>query len=145
MRRILPLCVAFVRSGAELLQAKVESADGRYQRLSRAFVEPCCYSETLAAHRSREADQARAELRVWIAAGRSDQQIRDSFVERYGPAMLIAPDSNRARWLFIVPTLFTLLALAIGALTLRRLLRAQADAADESSTIALFDETDLEW
>lgn len=45
----------------------------------------------------------RRELRDMIAAGRTDERIRVSFIERCGQAVLIVPNGKTGRWLVAVP------------------------------------------
>ncbi len=50
-------------------------------------------------HISPAADQARAEVAAMIAGGRSDRQILDSFIQRYGERILAEPEG--ARWVIV--------------------------------------------
>ena len=61
------------------------------------------------------------EIRAQLAAGRSDQEVIDSFVARFGDNVVGVPQDPVLRALTIImPLLATALALALGAYTFRR-------------------------
>jgi cytochrome c-type biogenesis protein CcmH len=133
IRRILLVPIAAVifaggvATGAET--APDASQKARYQKLSESLVAPCCWSESLARHRSPQALQARDELAALILQNKSDQEIRDDFVARYGARVLIEPSGSRARWLYVLP----FLALLAGVAAVIRFLRARARLSAEAS------------
>ena len=61
------------------------------------------------------------EIRAQLAAGRSDQEVINSFVARFGDNVVGVPQDPLLRALtVIVPLLATALALGLGAFTFRR-------------------------
>lgn len=58
-----------------------------------------CQNESLAASRSELALDLRRELRAQIAQGRSDAEIRDFMVSRYGDFVLYRPPVKPSTWL----------------------------------------------
>ncbi|HUP01477.1 MAG TPA: cytochrome c-type biogenesis protein CcmH [Gemmatimonadota bacterium] len=52
---------------------------------------PVCRSQSIRQSRSFMAEDMKAKLRELIAAGRTDREIRDWFVERYGEWILLTP------------------------------------------------------
>ena len=63
----------------------------------------------------------KAEIRAQLAAGRSDQEVIDSFVARFGDNVVGLPQDPVLRALTVImPLLATALAVIAGALTFRR-------------------------
>jgi cytochrome c-type biogenesis protein CcmH/NrfF len=52
---------------------------------------PTCQGQSVAMSRSEIAAAMRAEVRGQLAAGRTPEQVRDWFADRYGPAVLLDP------------------------------------------------------
>ena len=112
---------------------------------------PCCWREPLTSHRSPKADQAREELLALVRAGRGDGEIREAFIGRYGEAILLVPEGERARWLFATPLVVTLAAMGLGGWFLASARQRQQrpgtngglppDELDEAE----LDEAELEW
>lgn len=75
------------------------TAAQRTERLAAGLRCPDCQALSVAESRTRAADAIRAEIAEQVAAGRSDQEIRRHFVDRYGEWILLAPDDPVAWWL----------------------------------------------
>lgn len=63
---------------------------------------PVCRSQSIRQSRSFMADDMRRKVRQLVAEGKSDQEIRDYFVERYGQYIVLAPPKsgfNLTAWL----------------------------------------------
>jgi cytochrome c-type biogenesis protein CcmH len=67
------------------------------------FVAPCCWRESLATHRSPEADAMRRELRELLQSGKTESEIVSLYVERYGQRILREPRGGLGIWLTVVP------------------------------------------
>ena len=74
-----------------------------------------CQNESLAGSRSDLANDLRAEIRVLIREGKSDDQIRAFMVERYGDFVLYRPPMKPLTWLLWIGP-FVILALGITGL-----------------------------
>jgi cytochrome c-type biogenesis protein CcmH len=112
-------------------------------RIHEQLLAPCCWRENLATHQSPEAQRMRAEIAQLIESGKTETEIVDLYVERYGERILSEPRGQRSFWLNIVPWL----ALAAGASLLLRYLRQvlrQAPAVVAAAPPQLQD-TDDEW
>lgn len=83
-----------------------------------------CQNETLAASHAELAADLRQQIREMLKAGRSDQQIVDYMVERYGDFVLYKPPFKPTTWLLWLGP-FGLLLLA--AWTMVRAIRQRAD------------------
>jgi len=96
---------------------------GDVRRIEERFVAPCCWSESVAVHRSEVAAEMRAEIERMVAEGKTERQIVDYYVARYGEKILQEPRGRARTWLFWMPFLLTLVAVLGLVLYLRRLRR----------------------
>lgn len=94
-------------------------------------------------HRSPAADEARAELRGLIDEGKTEPEIREWFVGKYGERVLLTPTGEKAQALFWAPILTAALALIVGGLALRRWTMHRA--APVAAPAATLDLDDSEW
>jgi cytochrome c-type biogenesis protein CcmH len=108
-----------------------------------------CQNESLAASRADLAVDLRKELREQIRLGRSDDEIRDFMVSRYGDFVLYRPRVKPVTWLlWIGPFVLMIGGIVVLRGYLRRRSRATAQAAtlsqDEASRAeALLNEAEL--
>ena len=80
-----------------------------------------CQNESLAASRSELALDLRRELRAQIAQGRSDAEIRDFMVSRYGDFVLYRPPVKPTTWLlWFGPFVMMVAGVAVLLVYLRR-------------------------
>lgn len=87
-----------------------------------------CQNETLAASRAELAEDLRREIRGLIRQGKSDQEVLDFLVARYGDFVRYRPPFKPSTWLL---WLAPFLMLAAGLILLYRLLKNQRDQAAE--------------
>lgn len=86
-----------------------------------------CQNETIAASRADLALDLRREIRTLIKAGKSDQEIMDFMVSRYGDFVRYRPPVNPVTWLlWFGPLLLLVIAIAI----LVRMVRGRQGEAD---------------
>ena len=74
-----------------------------------------CQNESLAGSRSDLANDLRREIRILIKEGKSDEQIRNFMVERYGDFVLYRPPVKPVTWLLWIGP-FVILAIGIAGL-----------------------------
>ena len=79
-----------------------------------------CQNESLAGSRSDLANDLRREIRVLIVEGKSDEQIRNFMVERYGDFVLYRPPVKPITWLLWMGPFVILLAGIIGLMVYLR-------------------------
>ncbi len=106
-------CVTTTSSG-------VPEAERRASELNKSLMCPVCPGESIDQSQNPLAVQMRAIVDEKLALGWSEPEIKDFFVERYGPSVLMEPPSagfGIAAW--IVPPLAFALAIASLFLTLR--------------------------
>jgi cytochrome c-type biogenesis protein CcmH len=73
-----------------------------------------CQNESLAGSRSDLANDLRREIRILITEGKTDEQIRNFMVERYGDFVLYRPPVKPITWLLWIGPFVILLAGIIG-------------------------------
>jgi cytochrome c-type biogenesis protein CcmH len=98
----------------------------RIRWLESRLIAPCCWSETIATHRSEIALQMKLEVARLVAEGKTDREILDRYKQRYGMRVLVEPEGSR-RWVMnVVPVVAVLLGLAFTLWVMRRWLRSRA-------------------
>ena len=108
----------------------------RYLGLINEFRCMQCQNEALADSNVGLAADLRLEIHELILAGKSDDQIRDYLVARYGDFILFKPRLNaRTLWLWAAPGVLLLAGLGIAVRVLRQ--RARLPITDDDSPGAL--------
>ena len=99
----------------------------RYEGITRELRCLVCQNETIADSNASLAADLRKEVREMIAAGKTDDEIRDFMIARYGDFVLYRPRMTATNFLlWAAPVLFLLLGGYIGV----RYIRKQAAEAD---------------
>ena len=103
------------------------------KRIQDRFLAPCCWQQSVAVHDSDIAKQMRVEIASMVATGKSEEQIVDVYVARYGERILREPRGANWWWSILTP----LAAMALGSACILVFLRRHrqrpvlaADAAD---------------
>lgn len=111
---------------AAMLQAKEAqpvaadpALEAQVQQISRDLRCLVCQNETIAASQSSLAIDLRDQVRNQLKQGRSEQQIRDFMVDRYGDFVLYRPPVKATTWLLWAGPFLLLL---VAAVALRRTL-----------------------
>ena len=95
----------------------------RYESINRELRCLVCQNQTIADSNATLAQDLRREVRDMIAAGNTDDEIRDFMIERYGDFVLYRPRMTAGNFLlWAAPVLL----LVIGALVLVRVVRRRA-------------------
>ncbi|MEO0764578.1 MAG: cytochrome c-type biogenesis protein [Pseudomonadota bacterium] len=109
--------------------------EARARGLDHALRCVVCQSESVASSNAQWAIDTRRVIREQVAAGQSDAQIVDFFVERYGEFVLMTPRPSGSNWLlWAAGPLMFLLAAGIGFGYLRG--RASAPVASDAALSA---------
>ena len=103
-------------------------AQSRAVRLSEQLRCLVCQNQTIAESNAELALDLRQQIREQIAAGKSDDEIMQYMVNRYGDFVLYRPPFKATTLLLWLGPALLLLA---GIVVLVRVLRARRDAADE--------------
>lgn len=102
----------------------------RYEDINRELRCLVCQNQTIADSNATLAQDLRKEVREMIAAGKTDGEIRDFMIERYGDFVLYRPRMTATNFLlWAAPVLLLLLGGFIGI----RYIRKQAAVADAES------------
>lgn len=113
-----------------LVAMQAAGASGVVRSIQEKFLAPCCWRENLAVHRSPMADELRAEVARMVAEGKSEGEIINHYVARYGERILREPRGETSVWLRLMPVF----ALGLGAIAVIRFLQrnrlAKATPAD---------------
>jgi cytochrome c-type biogenesis protein CcmH len=115
MRLPVLLVILSIFAGAAATDAEDEA-----RRIEGLLMAPCCGSTTLAEHHSGQAQQMKREIRGFLAAGWSRQEILDHYIAEYGETILSMPP---ARGFNLLAYLLPLAALLLGPVLLWRFLR----------------------
>ena len=100
----------------------------RIEALEETFLAPCCWAEPISQHRSEVALQMRAEIASWVAQGKSDREIINTYKQRYGARILVEPEGAQWWWLQMIPWAVLLLGLAFTVWLLHRMASRRASA-----------------
>jgi cytochrome c-type biogenesis protein CcmH len=103
-----------------LASATAEQPQARAARLERAVFAPCCYTESVAIHQSEAALKMRLEIAKWVAAGKSDQEILDTYAGLYGRKVLVDPRTMPRGWTPFFPWVVLILGLFLVGWLLKR-------------------------
>ena len=118
------------------LQFQSELEETRFRALTDELRCVMCQNQSLADSDAQIAVDLRRQILQQIRDGRSDAEIRQFLVERYGEFVLYRPGVSSATWLLWFGPL---LALAAGGWIVWRTARGRGDAA------AAPDDSDGEW
>lgn len=105
--------VAFLLLPILLSTARADDIDRKADALYGRFMPPCCYTGLLRDHHSAAADTMKQEILRFLRDGKSEEEIVDHYVRRYGERILAVPALRGFNRLAV---LAPILALAGGAL-----------------------------
>lgn len=143
MKRLLALLLLLVACTAAWTIENVAPFDdpamqARYEALVKELRCLVCQNESIADSNALLAADLRREVREMMLAGRTDEEIKDFMVERYGEWVLFRPRLLPQTWLlWFAPALLLLPGIVIATRIIRR--RAQLYRDDRD---ALTDEPD---
>jgi len=129
---LLAAAAAFAQSSEEVARPD-PAVEARLRVLGEELRCLVCQNQTLADSSAPLAQDLRNEIRQMIAQGRSDDEIREYLVQRYGDFVLYKPPwkaTTLALWLG------PFLLLALGAVVFARIVRGRRLAAPETKTPA---------
>jgi len=132
LMRAFLLAVLLASGGAALAIDAEDAFDDpvlqqRYEKINRELRCLVCQNQTIADSNATLAQDLRREVRDMIAAGRTDDEIRDFMIERYGDFVLYRPRMTAGNFLlWAAPVLL----LVIGAFVLVRVVRRRAQETD---------------
>ena len=130
--RALLLAILLAAAGTALAIDTEDAFDDpvlqqRYEKINRELRCLVCQNQTIADSNATLAQDLRREVRDMIASGRTDDEIRDFMIERYGDFVLYRPRMTAGNFLlWAAPVLL----LVVGAFVLVRVVRRRAQETD---------------
>ncbi len=121
---LMALCMGLVhaREAVPLVDDPIEEA--RLVHISQELRCLVCQNESLSSSRAELADDLRREVRDLIRANKSDQEIKDFLVSRYGDFVLYRPEVKPLTWVLWFGPFVVLLIAGIFLLVYLRQRRA---------------------
>lgn len=77
------------------------------------FVAPCCWRDNLTNHQSPEAEKLRIEIQKLILQGKSEEEVLELYIQKFGQRILREPQGDYFNWLLIIPITFLLLGTSL--------------------------------
>lgn len=130
-------------SGAAIAEPTLDAGQTqRYHQLIEEVRCQVCQNRTIAESDAPLAADLRDIIRRQIAAGRSNDEIKDYLVQRYGEWVLYKPRFSAATWILWLGPAVLLLAALVSAVVLWRRTgrRAEPPAPDEDSLARILDD-----
>ena len=101
------------------------TAEARANAIAAQLACPICEGLSVANSPSTLAQEMRAVIKEQVAAGRSDAQIQQYFVDRYGPGILLTPPRRGFTLLaWWVPALLAVFGVGVACLAIYRFAKA---------------------
>jgi len=110
---LMGLCVGLANAGEASPMAEDPVVEARLVHISSELRCLVCQNESLSSSRAELADDLRREVRDLIRANKSDQEIKDFLVSRYGDFVLYRPEVKPLTWVLWFGPFVVLLVAAI--------------------------------
>ncbi len=132
---IIVALFAFAQFSATPTRAQGPNIDDEVNRIAKGLYCPVCPNTPLDVCNTQACINWRAEIKSLLQGGKTEQQIRDIFVAKYGPQVLGAPPAEGFNWLayVMIPAVILLGALIVW-FTMRTWLVRHAPGAAPAST-----------
>ena len=140
---LLILCIltSVVVAACSNAQADVPAMEQRAQALNKSIMCPVCPGESIDQSQVALAVQMRGIVDEKLAEGWSDERIRQFFVERYGPSVLLQPPTQGVSLLaWLLPPVGVVAAIAVFVLVLRHMRRKPEEASSEDGDDSMPDD-----
>lgn len=137
IRRVLLIfgvAAAVLLLGVSAARAQGPNLDDEVNRIAKTLYCPVCPNTPLDVCSTQACADWRNDIKQMLRAGKSEQQIRDYFVARYGFQVLGAPPAEGFNWLaYLLPVLGILLGIVMAWLSVRAWLAPRASAGAPAS------------
>ena len=91
------------------------------RRIEGELMAPCCWAEPVSQHLSPIAEEMRREIRAMLSAGKTEQEILDIYVARYGERILTTPPARGFNLIaYIMPWVLAVTGVVAVIVVLRR-------------------------
>lgn len=118
------LGVLLVLIATAAMASRPVSTSDRIARLENTLLAPCCWSETVAVHRSPVALEIKSEIASFVRQGKTDREILDYYKAKYGVRILTEPEGAARVLVNVVPWVAAALGALGVALAIRRMTRS---------------------
>ena len=106
-------------AGESMFIFNSDENEARYYKIINEIICPKCTSGSLSSSNAPISEDLKRKIYELIQEGRSDKEIKDYVVQRYGKDSLYEPDFSENLFLWLSPVVFLVL-IAISALLMRR-------------------------
>ena len=110
---LMGICIGLANAGEASPMAEDPVVEARLVHISQELRCMVCQNESLSSSRAELADDLRREVRDLIRANKSDQEIKDFLVSRYGDFVLYRPEVKPLTWVLWFGPFVVLLIAAI--------------------------------
>ena len=110
---LMGLCIGLANAGEASPMAEDPVVEARLVHISQEIRCLVCQNESLSSSRAELADDLRREVRDLIRTNKSDQEIKDFLVSRYGDFVLYRPEVKPLTWVLWFGPFVALLMAAI--------------------------------
>jgi cytochrome c-type biogenesis protein CcmH len=133
LMKILRMIIWAVLLGVSFLsiQAAAQEKEEIARRIEGELMAPCCWAEPVSQHLSPIAEEMRREIRAMLAVGKTEQEILDIYVAKYGERILTTPPARGFNLLaYIMPWVLAVTGVVAVVVVLKRWLALRsADSA----------------
>ena len=144
----LLLCLIFTpmsQSAVDVYNFDTESQRQRYHRLVEELRCPKCQNQNLAGSNSQIATDLRREIHRLLKEGKTDGEIRQFMVNRYGDFVLYKPPLKKSTvFLWLSPVLLMLIGIMIITFLIRKSRLVTARLVDEKPELSLREQDNLD-
>jgi cytochrome c-type biogenesis protein CcmH len=124
---IAALVVASAAFAIDTTRFEDPEKQAQYQRMTHELRCMQCLNTSIADSQVDLAADLRNEVRDLVQAGKTDEEIRQFMVDRYGEFILFRP---RSLWLYVTPVIFLLIGVVVAVRVIRQ--RAKLVTSDNS-------------
>jgi len=110
---LMGICIGLANAAEASPMAEDPVVEARLVHISQELRCMVCQNESLSSSRAELADDLRREVRDLIRANKSDQEIKDFLVSRYGDFVLYRPEVKPLTWVLWFGPFVVLLMAAI--------------------------------
>lgn len=121
------ILLSLILAWAVLAAPSLAQNKERARALQEKLIAPCCWSESVAMHRSEIAAEMRAEIARMVQEGRTDREILDFYKAKYGTRILMEPEGRLRLWAYTIPAVAIIAGLALVIWIIRRMARPQPE------------------
>ena len=140
---LLILCIltSVVVAACSNAQADVPAMEQRAQALNKSIMCPVCPGESIDQSQVALAVQMRGIVDEKLAEGWSDGRIRQFFVERYGPSVLLQPPTQGVSLLaWLLPPIGVATAIVVFVFVVRQMRRRPEESSIEDGADTMSDD-----